>query len=92
MNRRLLLKATLILCPILIFIGAFLNVSQISGANGVLLLGLLCSFAFAVVAAYEVWTSPLPIIEKILWTVILFGGGFIGAALYLFIGREKVAV
>ena len=64
----------------------------IAGGIGIYLIGSLLALLLIVWAVLDLIKKPYPIEKKVIWGVVILLIPFLGAVLYLLIGRNKQSV
>ena len=86
-----IVKWSYVLGVLITLFGAYLKISHSSGAETLLIIGIVATLIFIVSAIYEVNISiRINRSEKIMWTIaFLFMSGFTGI-IYFLMGRKRV--
>jgi hypothetical protein len=91
MKKEHLIFASFMIFIVLTTAGALMKIMHWENASFVLGGGIAALAIFILVALYEIFKSDrVPINEKIMWLVGLFFLGWLGAFLYVLIGRKRI--
>lgn len=72
-------------------IGLFLKILHLPGAQVFLVLGIIMTFVYAIIALVEIYgTDRITTNEKIMWTVSFVLFSTLAGVLYYFIGRPRM--
>lgn len=74
------------------FVGAFLKISHLAGADIVLAAGLVAGLFFATFALTEIMASNVPVAEKLMWVFAFIFLNWLAVILYLAFSRKRVLI
>jgi Phospholipase_D-nuclease N-terminal len=87
-----IVKTSFIVSIIITLAGAYLKITHLSGAEALLIIGVIASLVFIVSAIYEVRTSNrIDNTEKTMWTVAFILMSGVTGLVYFIVGRKRIA-
>lgn len=87
-----IVKTSFFASLILVVIASYLKLTHVQGADNWLIIGLIASLIFIVIAIYEIWSSKrIDRSEKTMWTLAFVFFSSIAGLIYILVGRKKIA-
>ena len=77
---------------ILVVVATYLKLTHVKEADTGLIIALIASLFFIVIAIYEIWSSKrIDRSEKTMWTIAFLFFSSIAGLIYILVGRKKIA-
>lgn len=91
MNVEIIFKTSFIISFISSIIGAFLKIFYSVETEALLIIGVIATLIFIIIAIYEVTTSTkISNTEKTMWTIAFLFFSSIAGLIYFLVGRKRI--